>query len=456
MFFSLFLSLSICLLYSFLFNFFIFIIFFCREIARETISEFRNAGIQVALITGDDPMTATTIARRLNIISPTNMTVEEISERDATPLDMIDQDRAKAIVIHGETLRHLSDDQLDHILADHEDIVFARTFRTQKLRIIQSFQRLGKVVGITGFTSSESPALRSADVGIARRSASKVVQRAAGFILGRNDIHHLFAAIAECRRFAESLTQLFTFILSHKAAQLLPTLLFLFLMYPFPFPPVILILIDTLFVGLMALAFAFNPTSPEIMLRPPPVRPPKTSTINWRVFSYAYLQMGIIQALAVIFSYLVILGQMSISPLDLQTLMPHFFDPQYLLILGGVTYDLSARYQLAGQLHSGLLVTLSLLQSVNLLSAQSQTASIFSPTVMRNYSLPFFIFCNLGITAMCIYIPRVNDLLWLSPIPFSTWCISLPFLAFLLTYQELIKLWIRKHPYGRIANHFIF
>lgn len=49
----------------------------------------------------------------------------------------------KAIVIHGSALRDMNDQELDHVLGNFKEIVFARTSPTQKLHIVESCQRVG-------------------------------------------------------------------------------------------------------------------------------------------------------------------------------------------------------------------------------------------------------------------------------------------------------------------------
>jgi sodium/potassium-transporting ATPase subunit alpha len=51
----------------------------------------------------------------------------------------------KAIVIHGSTLRDITNDELDNILHNYNEIVFARTSPTQKLQIVEGCQRLGQI-----------------------------------------------------------------------------------------------------------------------------------------------------------------------------------------------------------------------------------------------------------------------------------------------------------------------
>src|SRR5437868_1771400 len=72
----------------------------------------------------------------------------------------------RAIVVSGTQLKEMEDEQLDDVLKNHSEIVFARTSPQQKLIIVEGCQRLGAIVAVTGDGVNDSPALKKADIGI--------------------------------------------------------------------------------------------------------------------------------------------------------------------------------------------------------------------------------------------------------------------------------------------------
>lgn len=129
------------------------------------IAQCRTAGIQVVMVTGDHPITAKAIARKVGIISQDSETVEDIAQRLDLPIAKVDPSLATAVVLHGSDLARMTPEDLAQVLFLHREIVFARTSPQQKLLVVEAFQKLGTIVAATGDGVNDAPALKKADIG---------------------------------------------------------------------------------------------------------------------------------------------------------------------------------------------------------------------------------------------------------------------------------------------------
>ena len=114
----------------------------------EAISKCRKAGIQVFMVTGDHPITAKAIAKSVGII--TEETRDEIAKRLNVPVDNINPLDSKVGLVTGSDLTKMKDADLDKIVRNYKEIVFARTSPQQKLIIVEACQRTKVLVGVTG------------------------------------------------------------------------------------------------------------------------------------------------------------------------------------------------------------------------------------------------------------------------------------------------------------------
>jgi sodium/potassium-transporting ATPase subunit alpha len=144
-----------------------------RHGVSEAVAVCKTAGIRTMMVTGDNPRTASAIARQINM----------------------DHDR----VITGPEMEALNDAQLEEILAG-ETVLFARMASSQKLRIATALQNVGEVVAMTGDGVNDAPALKKADIGIAMGlSGSEVAKEAADMVLLDDNFSSIVAAVEEGR-----------------------------------------------------------------------------------------------------------------------------------------------------------------------------------------------------------------------------------------------------------------
>ena len=131
------------------------------------MAKCKEAGINVIMVTGDHPITAQAIAKSVGIISTSHRRSTQISMPRIDKKFNPNQRNMASIVVPGDELASLSDNELRAILEDFNQIVFARTSPQQKLRIVENCQFLNKIVAVTGDGVNDSPALKKADIGVA-------------------------------------------------------------------------------------------------------------------------------------------------------------------------------------------------------------------------------------------------------------------------------------------------
>ncbi|CAF0817416.1 unnamed protein product [Rotaria sordida] len=186
-----------------------------RAAVPEAVAKCRSAGIKVIMITGDHPITAKTIAQAVGIISEECETVEDISLRLNIPIENVNRRDANACVVHGDDLKHMTSSQLDHLLKNHSEIVFARTSPQQKLIIVEGCQRQGAIVAVTGDGVNDSPALKKADIEIAMGIAgSDVSKQAADMILLDDNFASIVTGVEEGRLIFDNLKKSIAYTLT--------------------------------------------------------------------------------------------------------------------------------------------------------------------------------------------------------------------------------------------------
>ena len=144
-----------------------------RPTAKAAIADLGRAGVDVAMITGDHPATARAIASDLGILNGHR-------------------------VLTGAELDSLDDAALAQALPDVS--VFARVTPAHKVRIVEGFQRAGRIVAMTGDGANDAPAIRLAHAGIAlgQRGAAPA-REAADLVVTDDRIETLIEAIVEGR-----------------------------------------------------------------------------------------------------------------------------------------------------------------------------------------------------------------------------------------------------------------
>uniref|UniRef100_A0A674MDJ6 ATPase Na+/K+ transporting subunit alpha 3b n=1 Tax=Takifugu rubripes TaxID=31033 RepID=A0A674MDJ6_TAKRU len=264
-----------------------------RAAVPDAVGKCRSAGIKVIMVTGDHPITAKAIAKGVGIISEGNETVEDIAARLNIPVSQVNPRDAKACVIHGTDLKDLSQDQIDDILRNHTEIVFARTSPQQKLIIVEGCQRLGAIVAVTGDGVNDSPALKKADIGVAMGiSGSDVSKQAADMILLDDNFASIVTGVEEGRLIFDNLKKSIAYTLTSNIPEITPFLFFIIVNIPLPLGTITILCIDLGTDMVPAISLAYEAAESDIMKRQPR-NPFRDKLVNERLISIAYGQIDL-------------------------------------------------------------------------------------------------------------------------------------------------------------------
>ena len=287
-----------------------------RDSVPFSIIKCKTAGIKVIMVTGDQPVTAAAIAKKVNIIdeyAKTNLDIKE--ELGCTADEAIA--RAEAIVIHGDQITeatredeelpdHLKGKKLEYWLSKKQ-IVFARTSPAQKLVIVNGCQKLNHIVGVTGDGVNDSPAIKKADIGIAMGiTGSDVAKDAADLVLLTDDFSALVAGVEEGRKLYDNLKKCISYSMTTNIPEVVPFMLMVIFKFPLPVTAVFLLCLSIGTDMFPAISFAYEDAELDIMIKKP--RDREEHLVTKKLLTYCYLQIGIFESFAAFLTYFVIMA----------------------------------------------------------------------------------------------------------------------------------------------------
>uniref|UniRef100_A0A8C5KC08 ATPase, Na+/K+ transporting, alpha 3 polypeptide n=1 Tax=Jaculus jaculus TaxID=51337 RepID=A0A8C5KC08_JACJA len=403
----------------------------------------------VIMVTGDHPITAKAIAKGVGIISEGNETVEDIAARLNIPVSQVNPRDAKACVIHGTDLKDFTSEQIDEVLQNHTEIVFARTSPQQKLIIVEGCQRQGAIVAVTGDGVNDSPALKKADIGVAMGIAgSDVSKQAADMILLDDNFASIVTGVEEGRLIFDNLKKSIAYTLTSNIPEITPFLLFIMANIPLPLGTITILCIDLGTDMVPAISLAYEAAESDIMKRQP--RNPRTDKlVNERLISMAYGQIGMIQALGGFFSYFVILAENGFLPGNLVGIRLNWDDRTVndLEDSYGQQWTYEQRKVVEFTCHTAFFVSIVVVQWADLIICKTRRNSVFQQG-MKNKILIFGLFEETALAAFLSYCPGMDVALRMYPLKPSWWFCAFPYSFLIFVYDEIRKLILRRNPGG--------
>ncbi|XP_070767399.1 sodium/potassium-transporting ATPase subunit alpha-3b [Enoplosus armatus] len=424
-----------------------------RAAVPDAVGKCRSAGIKVIMVTGDHPITAKAIAKGVGIISEGNETVEDIAARLNIPVSQVNPRDAKACVIHGTDLKDLSQDQMDDILRNHTEIVFARTSPQQKLIIVEGCQRLGAIVAVTGDGVNDSPALKKADIGVAMGiSGSDVSKQAADMILLDDNFASIVTGVEEGRLIFDNLKKSIAYTLTSNIPEITPFLFFIIVNIPLPLGTITILCIDLGTDMVPAISLAYEAAESDIMKRQPR-NPFRDKLVNERLISIAYGQIGMIQALGGFFSYFVILAENGFLPSRLVGIRLNWDDRSVndLEDSYGQQWTYEQRKIVEFTCHTAFFVSIVVVQWADVIVCKTRRNSVFQQG-MRNKILIFGLFEETALAAFLSYCPGMDVALRMYPLKPTWWFCAFPYSFLIFVYDEVRKLLLRRNPGGWVEK----
>ena len=359
-----------------------------RPEVAEAVSACHEAGIRILVVTGDYGPTAAEIARRVGIA---------------------DGGR----VVTGEELERMTESDLDRLLREGTELIFARVSPEAKLRIADALRAEGHVVAMTGDGVNDAPALRRADIGVAMGlTGTDVAREASTLVLTDDNFATIVAAVAAGRRVYDNVRKFILYILAHTTPEVVPFLVFALSGGAIPLPLTVLqiLAIDLGTEVLPALALGREPAEPGLMQRRPRSR--SEGVIDRSLLYRAWVFLGLIEAVLVLAGFFYVLLQAGWSPGD---------D----VASGSPLHDVYL--QATTMTFAGIVAC----QIGTALAARTERASLRSVGFFSNRMLLWGIASELLFAAALVYVPFLQDV-------FGTAALGATELAILATFPLIV------------------
>ena len=374
-----------------------------RAQVADAMASCHRAGIRVHMITGDHPLTAAAIGRRVGIGAGGDSRTVMADKIDSMP--------------HAE---------LTALLSGDDEIVFARATPEAKLRIADALKELAHVVAMTGDGVNDAPALRAADIGVAMgKSGTDVAREAATMVLTDDNFATIVAAVKSGRTVFDNVRKFIVYIFAHATPETVPYLVFALSAgrVPLPLPVLQLLAFDVGSETMPSLALGQDPPEPGIMEQPP--RPSGEPLIRRPMLLRAWLFLGAIVTLLSLGGFFYVLADAGW----------HAGDPV------GAGHPLHHAYLQATTMYwVGMMAG----QMGTAFAVRTRLASLRSVGAFSN---PYLLKAIAGVVvfaALFVYVPVLQGLLGTTALPLRYVVLLLPYPFIVLGADELRKWLIRR------------
>ncbi len=351
-----------------------------RNEVKSAIKECMEAGIRVAMITGDHPATALYIGKEIGIA-----------------------ENAEQVMTGKELVKHTQNGVISSGILDNKT-VFARVSPEQKLQIVMALKEAGEFVAVTGDGVNDAPALKAANIGVAMGYGTEVAKEAASIIVTDNNFASITAAVEEGRYIYSNIRKVIYLLLSTGLAEILTISLALLFNLPIPFTAIQLLWLNLVTNGIQDIAMSFEKGESGEMKKQP--RKPDEAIFN-RLMIEELLLSGLGITIIVFGSWWYLIDYLKLE---------EFYSRNLVLML------------------------MVIIQNLHVLNCRSEYTSVFRIPFSNNWMLIGAIVLAQGIHFIAMRIPWLENALGLEPVDLLHWLYMVGAASLVIVIMELYKL----------------
>ena len=356
-----------------------------RPETKGSIAECHKAGIKVIMITGDHPLTALSIAKDINIAN--NL------EQVATGKEV-------------EEMFNKGEDEFDKFVKGKT--VFSRVTPTDKLHIVESLKRQDEFVAVTGDGVNDSPAIKSAHIGIAMGSGTDVSKETADMIIMDDNFNSIVTGVKEGRCAYSNIRKITYFLLSCSIAEVLFFVLAMICGAGTPLLPIQLLWLNVVTDGFQDMSLSLEKPEPHIMNEKP--RSTKESLFTKSMITQCSLTGGTM-GLLVFGAWMILVYAMKLDIVVARSLV---------------------------------MTLMVFLQSAHALNCRSEKLSIFKMNYKSNWFFYFAVISSVALQILFMEVSALSVLLELTTIPYGIMCVLMITSLLIIVVSEIYKSHLRK------------
>jgi P-type Ca2+ transporter type 2C len=373
-----------------------------RKDVFQAISECRDQGIKVIMITGDYEITANAIAQNIGLLEEKNNQGNLGKE--------INQER----VINGKTLDELKDKEIYQKIKKGV-CVFARIAPEQKLRIASILKKHSEVIAMTGDGVNDAPALKRADIGVAMGiMGTDVSKEASDMILMDDNFASIVKGVREGRTIFQNLKKFVHYVFTSNASELFTVIFGVILQIPSPISAIQILAVDLGTDIFPSFALGLEPEEPG-------QRRKKIANSNQKIMTGAgfrrILYLGIIMATGALVAFV------------------------WSMIRGGWYFGekISIDSILYIKSTTAAYAVLSMTQMANLLQSRSEKLSVFKVGLFKNIYAIGAILVSFLMLMFFMYSAFCQKYLKMLPIDWKDWTVVAITTLAVFLWEEIRK-----------------